>query len=115
MTEVLSLLCVCVCRVDWIEGKERNQTHTKRELERQCNSGQRIASHCTWADEEEEAKKDKKKKKKGGGGSSRNSPVVLYTLLALDDCVINVPSPSLQMEPARFFIFSFSNGVSRVR
>jgi hypothetical protein len=54
VTEVLCLLCVCVCRVDWIEGKERNQTHTKRELERQCNSGQRIASHCTWADEEEE-------------------------------------------------------------
>lgn len=33
MTEVLSgLLCVCMCRVDWIGGrKERNHRHTQKE------------------------------------------------------------------------------------
>jgi len=95
-------------------GKERNHhRHTQKENSNAgaTTAGRRIASHCTWADGE-----GGRRRRRGllFFSPSCNSPV-LYTLLAPDDCVINVPSPSLQMEPARFFIFSYSNGVSRVR
>jgi hypothetical protein len=86
--------------------RKESQTHTKRELERRCH---RIASHRTWADGE-----GGRRRKGGASPLSCNSPcpscIGTRLLLALDDCVINVPSPSLQMEPARFFIFSYSNG-----
>lgn len=57
MTEVLSgLLCVCMCRVDWIGGrKERNHRHTQKE---NSNAGATelpvIAPGRTEKEEEEE-------------------------------------------------------------